>query len=147
MTAYAITTGLNATTSYTNYGFDSFCRGPDGTMYGIKSDGLYVLAGESDNSSNIAASAAFGKLNFGTSQFKRCPNVYLSVDSPKPMVVTVNGYSYETRSSDADMMTQRADVGKGIRANFLEVSVANKLGADFNLESVEVLAAATSRRI
>jgi hypothetical protein len=147
MTTYALTPGLNAATTYTNFDFDGYCDGPDGTTYAIKSGGLYTLGGDTDNGTEISASVDFGDLNFDNSQLKRCDAIYLAVGSAEPMAVSVNGYDYETRGSSEDMMEQRADIGKGIRSTFFSVAMSNQRGSDFDLESIEVRANVLSRRV
>jgi hypothetical protein len=144
---YSVTIGTNATTTYSGYEFDSFCRGADGLFYGIKADGLYVLSGDADDGDAIAASVDFGYLSLGTPQMKRCEAVYLAVSSEQPMIVGVNGYEYPTRGSGSELRERRADIGKGIRETFLAVSVRNKNGSNFELESIELKPAATGRRI
>jgi hypothetical protein len=147
MTTHVLTLGLNATTTYTNFDFDSYCVGPDGTVYAIKSDGLYTLEGGTDNGTEIAATIDFGDLNFDSSQLKRCDAIYLAVGSAEPMAVSVNGYDYETRGSSEDMTEQRADIGKGIRSTFFTVSASNQRGSDFDLESLEVRANVLGRKV
>jgi hypothetical protein len=63
------------------------------------------------------------------------------------MVLTVNGYEYDARYGSDGMEVQRVDTGKGLRANFFSVQLANKNGADFDIESVEAMAVETTRRI
>jgi hypothetical protein len=147
MTTWSVTLGSNASTNYTNYEFDSFCKGPDGEYYGIKSDGLYLLNGDTDDGAEIEASIDLGELNMGTSKLKRLDNIYIAAASAKKLVIGVNGYSYDTRSNSLTMQEHRADIGKGIRATFLSVTVSNKEGSHFEIESLEARAVPTSRRI
>jgi hypothetical protein len=147
MTTYAFNTSNGATSTYTNYDFDSFCVGSDGTLYGLKKDGLYRLVGETDNGRNIHAEIDLGDLKFGSSALKHCNAVYLAVDSALTMEVEVNGYEYHTRGSSPHMKEQRADIGKGQRHTFFAVKVRNRHGAAFALESAEVRVTETERRI
>jgi hypothetical protein len=56
-------------------------------------------------------------------------------------------YIYSARSSSDQMQTQRFDVGRGLRSNFMIFELLNKDGCDFELGSIEFIAiSSTSRR-
>lgn len=139
-----------ATTRYENYDFTSFAKIGD-RYYGVKSDGIYVLEGDDDEGFKIRASASFGKLDFGTPNKKRVPHAYVGVSSGGTMYlrVTANGqtFTYAARRADADMRTQRIDLGKGLMANYLEFEIYNHDGCDFELNSVDFAYVELTRRI
>jgi hypothetical protein len=54
---------------------------------------------------------------------------------------------YEARSSAAEMRIQRVDPGRGLRANWYDLSIYNTEGADFTLASVSFAPVASGRRI
>ena len=56
-------------------------------------------------------------------------------------------YTYAARSSGEDLQMQRIDPGKGLRANWYELTVLNAGGADFTLASVSFAPTASTRRI
>lgn len=144
MTTYAVNQN-GATTRYGNYGFDSFCKGPDGRYYGIKADGLYLLEGTTDSTID------FGDLNFGTSALKAILPPYVACGSDDKLMLTVTqnevDYDYLSRGYDATMKVQRFDVGKGLRSNYFGVKLSNIDGSDFTIDAVEVPAKPLSRRI
>jgi hypothetical protein len=147
MGAWNVTLGVNASTKFTNYEFDSFCKGADGNYYGIRAEGLYLLSGDSDNGTDIDAHVDLGTLNFGSSLLKRGYAAYLAGTSDDKMVMGVNGYEYVARSFDDAPSVHRVDIGKGIRANYFDLTVGNRNGAAFELDSVEFKPAGTGRRI
>lgn len=147
MTAWNVTLPGKAATQFTNYDFDSLCNGVDGQLYGIKSDGLYLLTGSTDNGSIIEASVDFGSLNMGDSRLKRGYVAYLGGRSDTKLLMGVNGYEYASRSFGATETVQRFDIGKGIRSNYFEVTLRNQNGADFEVDSLEFKPSGTGRRI
>lgn len=138
-------------TRYEGYPFNSFCQiGPQ--YYGAREDGIYLLEGDTDAGSPIRASINLGKVDFGTTLMKHVPNCYIGVASDDRMYLKVisNGqeYIYSARSSSDQMQTQRFDIGRGLRSNFMIFELLNKDGCDFELGSIEFIAIpSTSRRI
>lgn len=132
-----------AVTPYSDWDFTSVSGG-----YGTKADGIYTM----DTEGPVDAVAGFGKLNFGTEAKKYLPNVYVGVDCEEPMMLRVQApggvdYTYESNGCSDDLQIQRIDPGKGLEANWFELSLTNQEGADFTLASVSFAPATTSRRV
>lgn len=132
-----------ATTQYTNYPVVSASQG-----YGLTAGGLYNLAG----TGAVDAHVGIGKNNFGAENQKYLPACYLGVSSDAPMELRVTtpddeDYRYEARSSATEMRVQRVDPGKGLRANWYDLSIYNTEGSDFTLASVSFAPVASGRRI
>lgn len=147
MTTYAINLATGASTRYDGYGFDSFCRGPDGKYYGIKTDGIYLLEG-----GDVAASVDLGEMDFGTSLQKRLVNAYVSASCAAPLQLTVQAgggaaYNYQARTSSDSMKTHRIDFGKGLKANYFSITITNPGAGDFTMDAVEVIVNNNTRRI
>ena len=126
MTTLCTNAKTGAATEYTNYGFESFCRAPDGNYYGIKAGGLYLLSGETDDGAKVNSIVDYGDIDFGTSELKHLLAAYANVASSEYMalLITQEGdeYEYLARSCSDQIKTQRFDTGKGLRANFFGVS-------------------------
>lgn len=140
-----------ATSFYENFSFNSFGVSA-GRLYGARSDGIYLLEGDTDDGAAIRASLSFGSTDFKTAQLKRMEYAYIGVASSGTMYlkVKVQGgaeYTYAARRSDDYMAVQRVDVGRGLRASFYEFELYNSDGCDFELNTVEFLAAELTRRI
>lgn len=131
-----------AATRYTGFDFTSVSGG-----YGTATDGVYVLSAPG----KVGAFVDLGKENFGVENFKHLPAVYVGVDSLTPMELTVSvpegTYTYDARSSSENNRMQRFDPGKGLRANWYNLKLANTEGSDFNLASVSFAPVASTRRI
>lgn len=139
------------TTRYEGYPFNSFCQ-IGAQYYGARGDGIYLLEGGTDAGSPIRASINLGKVDFGTTLMKHVPNCYIGVASDDRMYLKVisNGqeYIYSARSSSNQMQTQRFDIGRGLRSNFMVFELLNNDGCDFELGSIEFIAIPSiSRRI
>lgn len=151
MTTLCTNIKTGAATEYSGYGFESFCRAHDGRYYGINEGGLYLLDGETDDGVEISAVIDYGDIDFRASALKSLAAAYAQAASEERMElrITQNGdeYEYLARSYSEEMQAQRFDTGKGLRANFFGVKIANTEGCDFTLDSVELAVVATSRRI
>ena len=78
-------------------------------------------------------------------------NVYLVCASDKELKIRVQtgdgeDYVYTARRSDTFKTTQRVDTGRGLRAMYYELELLGD-GADYEVDSVDVLTADTTRRI
>lgn len=132
-----------AATRYT--GFDFTALSGD---YGIADDGLYLLEG----SGPVAAMAALGKNDFGSENEKRMPAIYLGCTGETPLELGITtpdaeDYRYAARSNGEILDIHRVDPGKGLKANWFDLTIRNVDGADFTLASVSFAPVASSRRI
>lgn len=113
--------------------------------YGTKSDGLYLMEGTGD----VAWSVDFGKENFGSEQKKRLPAIYLGCASERPIKVRVktpqHDFTYTARSCSDELKEHRVDPGKGLQANWFNLSIEES--CDFTLASVSFAPVASNRRI
>lgn len=140
---WSVNLANKAATQYSDWDFTSLSGD-----YGTKADGIYVTR----TTGLVDASVGFGKLNFDTEALKRLPNAYVGIDAEDFVEMTVTvptglSYTYPARSSGTDLEIQRVDVGKGLRANWFDVSLSNTGGSAFTLASISWPVANTSRRI
>jgi hypothetical protein len=147
---WVVNSDTTASSRYENFNFNSYAKLGD-AYYGMAPDGLYSLNGEDDSGVLVDAMLSFGKRNFGTSFLKRAANAYIGVSSGGTMYlkVLVEGkeYVYRIRGNDPNLKAQRFDLGKGLRSTYFEFELYNQGGADFELDSVEFVAAVLQRRI
>ena len=132
-----------ATTRYDGWPVTSASRG-----YATMADGVYLIGG----AGSVDAHVDFGKNNFGGENLKHLPACYLGVSSDAPMELRVTtpdaeDCRYEARSSSTDLRIQRVDPGRGLRANWYDLSLYNTEGSDFTLASVSFAPIASGRRI
>lgn len=132
-----------AATTYSDYAFTSLSGN-----YATKADGIYRL----DGSSNLPYRVDFGRENFGSETFKHLPAVYVGTDSETPLTLRVTApggvdYTYDARSADPELQMQRIDPGKGLRANWFNLSLESDEASPFTLASVSFAPMASNRRI
>lgn len=137
-------------TRYENFGFTSFAK-IGNAYYGCKPDGIYRLDGETDAGAPVQAMVSFGKQDFGTSALKRITTAYAGVSCEGRLFLKVlaegEEYVYAARGAGEYLQQQRFDLGKGLRANWLEFELYNASGEDFELASVDFAIVPTTRRI
>jgi hypothetical protein len=130
-----------ATTEYDNYDFTSISGN-----YATLAGGIYDLTATGE----VTYTIRFGRENFGTDMLKHLPAAYLDVASDKPMALLVQlpnetTYTYDARSYSTELRVHRIDTGKGLRANWYDLSLIGE--SDFTLASVSFAPVASSRRI
>jgi len=135
--------GSGAATTYSDFDFTSISDG-----YGTKSDGIYLL----ESSGKVDAVVGLGKENFGTENETRVPYAYLGCTSDAPLELGVTtpddeDLRYVARSCGDTMDVHRVDLGKGLRANWLDLTIRNTDGSDFTLATVSFAPVASGRRI
>lgn len=147
MASWVLNTLTDATTRYEYFDFDSFCRAEDGKYYGIRADGIYLLEGETDAGFDIDSAINFGRLSLGTTALKHLTNAYAAVSSSAQMMLIIDGNTYLARGNSLTQKGQRFDVGKGLRQTYFTPIMVNVTGCAFVLDSLELAALATDRRI
>ena len=148
---WVINTDTGASSLYESYSFNSFAT-IGGRMYGVRSDGLYLMEGSTDDGAPIRASLGFGSTDFDSDKLTRLEHAYIGVASTGRMFLRVilrdgTRYTYAARRNDSYMAVQRIDVGRGIRASYMEFELYNDAGCDFELNTVSFHAAELTRRI
>lgn len=146
-----------AFSSYENYPFNSFAELPDGVHYGCAADGLYELGGGDDDGDPIAARVRAGLSNLGTGKMKRMPSLYLGYRSDGSLVLKVTTTSpdgervetwYQSGARTAvDTREGRIKIGKGLKSVYFDFEIANVDGADFELDTLELLPLICDRRL
>jgi len=147
---WVVNMNTQASGQYEQYGFNSFFE-RSGAFYGVAGNGIYKLEGATDSGAAIKALADLGRSNFGVTERKSVPDVYIGVSSTAKMVLKVisdgGTYYYEAQGNSTDMQNQRFILGKGLRAAYWQLVVENSDGCDFSLASIEFKPIRLSRRI
>lgn len=133
----------NAATRYEGWPVTSSARG-----YATLPDGIYLL----DGTGAVDAHVDLGREDFGSENMKALPACYLGVSSDAPMELRVTtpdheDYRYDARTSSTELRIQRVDPGRGLRANWYDLSLYNTEGSEFTLASVSFAPVASGMRI
>lgn len=147
---YSINLDTGATSRYGNFIFNSLCKAEDGNHYALTSAGLFSLAGKRDGAADIATNVDLGLQDLGSKQIKRLGAAYAGVASDNALRLIVRDetseLTYTARSSSAILQEQRFDTGKGLRANFFNLTLSSQGGA-VEVSDFSVTVADSTRRI
>lgn len=153
-TAWVINTETKGLSEYTNFEFNSMTE-INGKFYGANSSGIYELAGDDDDGTDIRAIIRTGLSDFGISRKKRVSDVYIGHTSTGQLVLKVI-YNQDNEKREAWYRvsekpdahdTTRFKVGKGAKARYWGFELANEDGADFNLDQIELYVLPLNRRL
>lgn len=110
--------------------------------------GLYELGGDTDAGEDINSRVSTGLTLWGASLKKLLGFVYLSMDGAGSAALTVVGAkaSWRYEFPIRDTGESRCQVGRGIRENYLGLTLENISGADFSLDRIEVLESTSKTR-
>lgn len=141
---WCVNVKTKAVSRYSGWPVTSASRG-----YVTIPSGVCALSG---GTAKIEGHISLGKKNFGSESLKHLPACYISAASATPMELRVTtpkhaDYRYEARSCSEDMQIHRVDPGRGLRANWYDISLYNTEGSDFALVSASFAPVASGRRI
>lgn len=147
--AYAVNMKSGALTEYTNFPFTHVLR-YQGKQYALTATQAMLLEGATDAGTDIAATIELPPSDFGTSGLKRLPYVYIGVRGNEALAVTTTADETARIVPSATATigrTRRAKMARGVKARFWGVTIANKAGEDFEIDSVELLPMQLSRKV
>lgn len=136
--AFALNTENNAITEYDNYPFNSFCTFK-GKHLAAGANGIMLLEGNKDNSTDIKAYFNIGNNDFELPNIKRVTDAYLSLKGDGSYYLTVTSddgtpHNYLlTAAAGARIKNIKANIGKGKKGRFFELELSNLNGSDFEL--------------
>jgi hypothetical protein len=137
---------------YTNWPFNSMARF-NGVYLGASAEGLFVLAGETDNGAFIQAAARTGITDFGTSHLKRIDKCYVGYRTTGDCVIRVitdqvNVRDYlVTKYGQDGLHGNHTRIGRGVQARYWQFEIRNTLGCRFEFNAIELKPTGLRRRI
>ena len=153
-TATVVNLATQAPYEYRNYGFTGFATQGD-RQFAVQPDGIYELVGDTDADAPIDAWLTTGLLDFGNPALKTLTAAYLGyqADAPLQLTVTVGHLAgaqtlrYDLATTSAAPAYARLKLGKGVKARYWQLRLANTTGGHFELETLDVLPVVLQRRI
>lgn len=146
--SYVINLATGAVSRYTEFPFDRIHRFGN-RHFGVRSDGIYELTGDTDDGDPIAASVKTFHTDFGVTNFKRVPYVYLMGRFGGDMEVGAQinegpEYTFPAPAiRGSGVHALRAKIAQGIKGNAWSFTFSNVDGADFYIERAEILTTTT----
>ena len=153
--AWVFNSDTLAPTQYTNFPMNSFME-LGNQLYGVASDGIYLLEGASDAGASIDTLVCTGDLNFGALGQKSIPRAYLLITKPGDILLKTHTYHHGQQKEhfykvvlrqEDDMGLVRVPLRRELRSEFWAFELQNVEGGDFELQGAEVLPALLSRRV
>lgn len=144
---WVLNTDLQAPSLHRNVAFDSFASFK-GKHYGAGPSGLVQFTGTSEDGAPIEAYLRTALIDFGTSKFKKTPEIFIGVTDGGALVAKVitrepntgrkveDWYQVE-RLPVAGPGTGRAKPGKGLKSTYWQLVLHNVAGAAFALNKIE----------
>lgn len=132
------------------YFFDSLAD-LDGVIFGASPEGIFELAGTTDNGVPIKSSIIVGRSNSKVPNVKRFSYGYVYGVSAEKLTVRVADetptvYTYETDAALGSVVSSvRFKVGKGLKMHYWQFAVENQGGTYFELDHVDLLPAVLER--
>jgi hypothetical protein len=138
--AYLLNTETNSVSTYTNYSFKCSTLFNGKYLLG-NSSGLYEYGGTTDAGEVIEARVKTLAYNFGTSNLKQIPDMYMGGVGSDQMIVKVSvdnkaSVYYKVSNKIKDLHTQRVKFGKGLIGRYFQFELITN-STDTDLESIE----------
>jgi hypothetical protein len=141
--AWVTNLALGETTRFLNFDFLHIIR-LGGTLYGVKSDGLYALGSATDAGSNIAGHIKTHPHDFGAFHLKRIPYLYVGSDNTVVVTPAVDGTNVAAYTSDVG--AQRTRLNRGSKGRYWAFKIANSSGGALKIDGIEPLVEVLSRK-
>jgi len=145
--SWVVNLQTGAISEYRNWPFTSYAY--DGRHLATAEDGIYVLEGDTDQGADIDALVDLGPRTFGTPNQKRLIAGYLGLRNDADMDVVLETdatTSTHTMSYAGDLALRKLLLPRGQVGNYHRVTLQNRDGADFELDSIELIPEVLSRR-
>lgn len=147
---FVLNTENEAISTYSNFSFNSISGNTAATDTGI-----YELTGVDDSGVEIDADIKTGLMDFGSNQHKQVPYAYIGHSSNGTIifktVVTLYGNKkerwYEMKLTKDATDTTRIKLGRGVKSKYWQFELINVAGADFDVESIDLLPLELKRRV
>ncbi len=142
-----------AITQYCHFNFNSMCKFGD-VYLGANEDGIHTLGGGTDNGTDIDAFLELALSDWGISEFKRIRRLFIGYETNGNLLFTIKDdeddswtatleyhrFGYD-RQTGNEIDGRRDKVGR-----YWSIRIDNIDGAEFAIDSIEVLAVILSRR-
>jgi hypothetical protein len=152
-TTIALNTQVSALTEYGGLVANSFAHF-GGVTLAATASGIVALAGDTDLGAPIAASVLSGVSDYGKDQLKRIIAGYVGYRADGDMELTLitdehEEYVYHLapRAASGDLHVSRVKFGRGAAASYWQWKLANRNGADFALDALDLDYTTLSRRL
>lgn len=142
-----------AISTYSNYNFNSIACF-NGTYLGATDTGIYPLSGDTDNGADIDAKIKTGSMDFGDTIIKYARDVWITFRSNGNLTLvifvdedTTTTIQKQTTIVSDSIIEERLKLPRGLRGRFYTVELKNFSGADFDIDSFNLLVESVRRKV
>jgi len=142
-----------AISTYSNYNFNSIACF-NGTYFGATDTGIYPLGGDTDNGTYIDSSIKTGSMDFGDTTIKYARDVWITFRSDGNLTLvifvdedTTTTIQKQTTIVSDTIIEERLKLPRGLRGRFYTVELNNLSGADFDIDSLNLLVESVRRKV
>lgn len=148
--AYLLSPETMSVSNYNNYNFDGCTKFKDKYLF-FNSTGLYEYGGKRDNNSVYSAYVETIAFNFGSSNLKQVPSIYLGHTSSGYIYLKVKTDGrkeshYKLNKRTENLNTQKIDIGKGLISRYFQFELVTDAD-DFSVESIDFYPVELRRKI
>lgn len=154
LTTIVVNLITNAHSRYTNYGFNSFFKFGN-NYFGAKSDGVYLLAGDTDDGNPILSVIRTPITDFDQPENKSCQDIFINCRNYGQLSAEI--YTDERLKTNVPLTTptsynygvkrKRIKVPTGILGNAWQYVIKNVGGINFTIFDLEVSVRNVKRKI
>jgi len=142
-----------AISTYSNFNFNSIACF-NGTYFGATDTGIYPLGGDTDNGSDIDSKIKTGSMDFGDTLIKYIRDVWIThrADGYLKLKIFVDEDTTTTVEKQTSIVSdevreERIKPPRGLKGRFYTVELQNIGGADFDIDSLNLLVESIQRKI
>jgi len=127
--------------NYDNYNFNSMAT-LHNTTFLANSSGLFTMGGTLDDSAFIESRLKTASIDFGSSNLKQVPNMYLGMNLVGEMVIGVTtderiNVKYKLTTPSIVQELQTVKLGKGLRGNLWQFELIDDVATQLDITSIE----------
>ena len=142
-----------AISTYNNYNFDSIANF-NGTLFGATTTGIYQLDGNTDNGADIDSKIKTGSMDFGDTFIKYAKDVWITFRSDGYLTLKIlvdedatAPIQKQTTIISSTIIEERLKPPRGLRGRFYTIELKNFAGADFDIDSLNLLVESIRRKV
>lgn len=132
-----------ATGQYKGFNFSGMRKFGD-NLLGINDEGLFLLAGDTDNTVNIDSWISTGMTDLGIQANKRLRYIYLGLETDGDLEIDVIAdegvaRTYVVPAAKVKQQRIRLPVGRDGKGTYWSFTIRNKQGKHFAIDSIKIL--------
>ena len=110
----------------------------NGTYFGLRPDGIYQLAGDSDGVTPIAPTFTLSQNNLDTDMLKRLPLMRIDTDAALTVGIQFDDGAEHSNNLSDHVVARRVKLGRGAHGRNVSISMSATVATNFIVRSIEL---------